>query len=120
MMHHKNIRGLLIAGGCAGAVNGLLGAGGGMILVPLLQYLTDLDDREIFFVSIATILPVCLVSLWATATSGPLPWSQSFPYLIGSGFGGWLAAKYAEKIPVIWLHKGLGILILWGGIRYLC
>ena len=26
----------------------------------------------------------------------------------------------ASQIPAKWLHRGLGIFILWGGIRYLC
>ena len=34
------------AGACAGAVTGLFGAGGGMVLVPLLSLLTDMDDDE--------------------------------------------------------------------------
>ena len=42
------------------------------------------------------------------------------PYLIGSIPGGLLAMKLSGKVPVTWLHKTLGILILWGGIRYLC
>jgi len=33
---------------------------------------------------------------------------------------GLLAGKYGERIPAHWLHRGLGVLILWGGIRYLC
>ena len=37
-----------LAGFAAGAVTGLFGAGGGMVLVPLLAMLTDLDEREIF------------------------------------------------------------------------
>ena len=31
------------AGICAGAVNGLFGAGGGMVLVPMLTLLTDME-----------------------------------------------------------------------------
>ena len=36
------------AGLAAGAVNGLFGAGGGMVLVPLLGWLTQMEDDEIF------------------------------------------------------------------------
>lgn len=119
MKNHRTA-GLLIAGACAGTVNGLFGAGGGMVLIPMLKKLTDLEDRQIFSNSVAIILPICLISLGAAAIREDLPWSAALPYLIGSGIGGWLAARYGERIPVKWLHRGLGALILWGGIRYLC
>ena len=119
MKKHKYF-GLILAGLCAGAVNGLFGAGGGMVLVPLLSLLTPLEDDEIFGSSIAVILPVCFVSLTATAISGSVAWQQSIPYLIGSAAGGLAAGLWGHKIPAKWLHRGLGILIIWGGVRYLC
>lgn len=119
-MKHKKYMGLITAGACAGAVNGLFGAGGGMVLVPLLSLLTDLEDREIFSASIAVILPICLVSLTATAITGSVAWQQSLPYLLGSAAGGLAAGIWGHKISVEWLHRGLGLLIVWGGIRYLC
>ncbi len=109
-----------IAGALAGAVNGLFGAGGGMVLVPLLTWLSDLQEEEIFPSSVTIILPICIVSLTISALSGPLPLADALPYLLGSIPGGLLAGLTAEKIPVKWLHRGLGILILWGGLRYLC
>lgn len=112
--------GMVLAGVCAGAVNGLFGAGGGMVLVPLLTLVTDLDEKEVFPCSISLILPICLTSLAVTAASGPLPWQQALPYLAGSALGGVAAGIWGKKIPVHWLHRGLGILILWGGVRYLC
>ena len=41
-------------------------------------------------------------------------------YLLGSVIGGLCAAVWGQKIPARWLHRGLGLLILWGGYRYLC
>ena len=119
-MKRNTCLGMIAAGTCAGAVNGLFGAGGGMVLVPLLSLLTDLEDREIFGASIAIILPICIVSLTATALTGSVAWAASLPYLLGSGIGGLLAGLHGQKIPTVWLHRGLGILILWGGVRYLC
>ena len=109
-----------IAGACAGIVNGLFGAGGGMILVPLLTRLTPLEEEKLFASSIAIITPICVVSLGILSLSGPLPWDQALPYLTGSAIGGLLAVKLGKNIPVLWLHRVLGILIIWGGIRYLC
>ena len=108
-----------IAGAAAGVVNGLFGAGGGMILVPLLTKLTSLDEREIFPASISIILPMCVVTLAIQSGNG-LPWDAALPYLIGSAAGGVLAGLWGRKIPTVWLHRALGVLILWGGWRYLC
>lgn len=119
-MKKRKMSGVMLAGFCAGAVNGLFGAGGGMVLVPLLSLLTPLEDDEIFGASIAVILPICIVSLTATAITGNVAWQQSLPYLAGSAAGGLAAGIWGKKIPAKWLHKGLGIMILWGGIRYLC
>ena len=116
----KNTVGLMLAGAGAGAVNGLFGAGGGMILVPLLGLLTNLEDRDIFPCSISIILPICLVSLAVTALTGTVAWQEALPYLPGSALGGIAAGLWGKKIPTVWLHRGLGLLILWGGIRYLC
>lgn len=110
----------VLAGACAGAVNGLFGAAGGMVLIPLLTSLTDLQDDEIFPASISIILPISLVSLGWTMYSGSLPITSALPYLFGSAAGGFLAGKWGQKIPAKWLHRALGILIIWGGIRYLC
>lgn len=111
--------GIVLAGAGAGAVNGLFGAGGGMILVPLLGMLTDIEDKDIFPSSISIILPICLISLAVTAMTGSVAWAESVPYLIGSALGGTAAGIWGRKIPTVWLHRGLGILIVWGGIRYL-
>ena len=108
------------AGMVAGAVNGLFGAGGGMVLVPLLTWLTKLDDEEIFPASVSIILPICLVSLSLTFKSAAIPWDTAVPYLIGSALGGIMAGILGKRIPTVWLHRTLGVLIIWGGVRYLC
>lgn len=109
-----------IAGAIAGTVNGLFGAGGGMLLVPLLTAMTDLEEEDVFPASVSIIFPICIVSLSIYATAGPLPWADAFPYLLGGLAGGFIAGLTGNKIPVKWLHRILGILILWGGYRYLC
>lgn len=119
-MKRSRCLGFVIAGGCAGMVNGLFGAGGGMVLIPLLTLLTPIEEDVLFSTSLCVILPICLVSLGYTLLSTPCPWGDALPYLIGSGIGGLLAGKYGVKIPAVWLHRGLGVLILWGGVRYLC
>lgn len=112
---------LIILGGClAGFINGLFGTGGGMILIPLLSLLGNMKQQDIFPTSISIIFPICLIALFTTAIGNPLPWAEALPYLIGGTIGGILAALTGKKIPVKWLHRFFGIMILIGGIRYLC
>ena len=115
----KSKVGLMIAGLAAGSINGLFGAGGGMVLVPLLIRLCKVEDKQAFSSAVSIILPICVVSLAFTAWYGAIAWSASFPYLIGSALGGFFAGLLAKKVPTTWLHRGLGLLILWGGVRYL-
>jgi len=114
----RNYIGKVLAGLGAGAVNGLFGAGGGMVLVPLLGLLTDLEEDEIFSSGLAIILPICIVSVTVTALTGTLAWREALPWLMGSAAGGIAAGLWGKRIPVKWLHRGLGILIIWGGVRY--
>ena len=116
----KERLGLIIAGAGAGLVAGLFGAGGGLVLGPLLGLLTELSDREIFAASLSMILPVCLVSIAVTAMAAGIDLASALPYLPGSALGGLAAGIWGTKIPAQWLHRGLGLLIVWGGIRYLC
>jgi len=116
-MRKFHILPILAAGLSAGIVNGLLGGGGGMILVPLLSQFSLMDENEVFPSSVAIILPICAVSL---LFSPQIPLNEVIPYLAGSFIGGIAAGIAGRKIPVLWLHRGLGALIIYGGIRYLC
>lgn len=108
-----------LSGAVAGAVNGLLGAGGGMLLVPLLQKTGSLEEQQVFPASVAVILPICVVSLAISAIGAPLPWGEALPFLLGSIPGGLAAGCLGKRIRVKWLHRILGVILLWGGIRYL-
>ena len=111
---------IYLAGAAAGIAAGLFGSGGGMILVPALDSLTDLSDEEIFPASVSIILPICVVvlfSLWRNNTSNVV---TAIQYLPGSVIGGLIAGVFGKKLPTKYLHKILGALIIWGGIKYLC
>lgn len=117
MSRRKKARSLA-AGAAAGAVNGLFGAGGGMVLVPMLSG-SDFSESEVFSSSVLIILPICLVSL-GVSTGFRLPWTEAWPFLAGGIPGGIAAALLGKRIPLVWLHRFLGAMICFGGIRYLC
>ena len=109
-----------LPGAAAGFIAGLFGSGGGMILIPLLYLTARPSEEEVFPTSVCIMLPICLVAIIMDAVAGgSLPLGTAWPYMLGGGIGGVLAGLWAKKIPTLWLHKGLGILIVYGGIRYL-
>ncbi len=109
-----------IAGAAAGVLNGLLGTGGGTVLIPLLTRLAEPEESEVFPTSVAVILPVCLVSLAVSPWPEALSWAAVLPYLVGSAAGGLLAGTVGRKLPLPWIHRIFGGLLLMGGVRALC
>lgn len=89
-----------------------------MVLVPALGKRTGVSEEERFPASIAIIAPICIVSLLLSPKWHLSLW-QVLPYLAGSAVGGVAAGLWGKYIPTVWLHRALGLLILWGGIRYL-
>lgn len=118
-LHKTKYIGAAAAGLLAGIVNGIFGGAGGMVLIPALGLWTDAEPESLFPLSVSVMLPVCVLSLWITAQSGPLPWRDALPYLLGSAAGGTMVGFFGRRIPTLWLHRLFGCLLLWGGLRYL-
>ena len=107
------------SGAAAGLINGLMGAGGGMVLVPLLVRWCGLEDKHAFATAISIILPLSIVSIVVYAMKAPLPFADAWPYLAGGLAGGLLGGLLFRKMSANLLHKLLGAVILWGGIQLL-
>lgn len=107
----------LIAGGVAGLVNGLLGGGGGMVLVPLLREKCELEAHQAFATSIAIILPLCTLSSIIYLFRGNLSFSAALPYLLGGAIGGLVGGKLFKQINMVWLRRGFGLLLLYSGVK---
>jgi uncharacterized membrane protein YfcA len=82
-----------LSGAAAGVINGFFGAGGGMVLVPMLIRFCGLEDKEAFSSAIGIIFPICLISIAVYWAQGIFPIEEALPYLIGGLIGGW--AGYA-------------------------
>ena len=81
-----------------GVVNGLFGAGGGMLAVPCLTYIWGLDEKSAHATAIAVILPLCLVSSIVYATSTNFETAVILPTVIGVTAGGIIGAALLKKM----------------------
>lgn len=81
-----------------GVVNGLFGAGGGMLAVPCLTYVGKLDEKSAHATAIAAILPLCLVSAIVYALKESCKNEVILPVVIGVTAGGIFGALLLKKL----------------------
>ncbi len=89
---------IIIAGLMIGVVNGLFGAGGGMITVPCLTYICGLDEKRSHATAIAIILPLCLISTIVYGVSNTFDVSIIIPTVIGVTIGSIIGALLLKKM----------------------
>ena len=107
----------VVTGALGGLANGLFGSGGGLFLVPLMTRWSKLEERKAFATSVAIILSLSIVSSVVCFTKGALDFSTAWPYLLGGGIGGVISGLVFQKVPLNFLRRIFGLLILYGGIR---
>ena len=73
--------------------------------------------RFAFATSVAVILPLSLVSAAVYWLKGGVDLAAAWPYLLGGAVGGLLSGKLFQKVPLAWLRRAFGALILYGGVR---
>lgn len=106
-----------LTGALAGLANGFFGAGGGLFLVPLLTRWCGLAPRRAFATSVAVILPLSLCSAAIYFFKGALDFHGCWPYLLGGFAGGAVSGAVFKRVPLTFLRRAFGVLILYGGVR---
>ncbi len=106
-----------LTGALSGLANGFFGAGGGLFLVPLLTRWAGLPQRKAFATSVAVIFPLSLVSAAVYLWKGALDPAACWPYLLGGFAGGLVSGRVFQKVPLGFLRRAFGVLILYGGVR---
>ena len=108
-----------VSGALAGAANGLIGGGGGIALVPLLQRWCGVEEKKSYATCVAGIFPICLVSAVIYWRRAGLDLLTALPYLIGGLAGGTVGGRLMGKISTVWLRRIFAAFLLYGGVRYL-
>lgn len=112
-------RWLAAAGGFGvGLLNGLLGAGGGMLAVPLLSAMGT-DGKRAHATSLAVIVPLSAASAVFYLAAGRLRLADALPYLPGGALGALAGGWLLPRLPTGWLRLAFSGLLLWGGLRLL-
>jgi uncharacterized membrane protein YfcA len=109
---------IAIIGTAIGLVNGILGAGGGMLAVPLLKKI-GFSQKESHTNAIAIILPITIVSAAIYLFKDFVTIKESLIYIPTGLLGAVLGTYILKKISPKWLKRIFGILMIYAGVRLL-
>lgn len=101
-----------------GFVNGLLGAGGGMVAVPLLKKY-GFSQKSAQQNAIAIILPITAVSAGIYLYKNYVNLNNSYSYLPTGFLGAIIATLLMKKISNKWLKRIFAFFMLYAGVRLL-
>ncbi len=106
-----------IGGIVSGFCNGLFGSGGGTIVVPFLEDFLKLNPKRAHATTILIILVYSLVSLGFYGFSKTLDFSLALKVSAGGILGGYLGAKFLNKLSFKTIHKIFGIFMMIAAVR---
>lgn len=118
----------LLIGALTGFVNGLLGAGGGIVLIYLLRFAQKrfshvtgrvnypTDSKDIFANALAVTLPLSLFSATQYAAAGRLSLGAFSPLILPSLLGGVVGGWLLDRLKLPFVRTLFSLLVLISGI----
>jgi uncharacterized membrane protein YfcA len=111
---------LILVGLLAGALSGMVGVGGGIIVVPALVYFLGFSQHQAQGTSLGLLLlPVGILAVMNYYKAGHIDIKVVAIMCIAFVIGGWLGSKYALSLPQQTVKKIFAILLLVVGARML-
>ncbi len=109
---------LLMIGLLVGALSGVIGIGGGVLIVPALVYLFGMTQHRAQGTSLAALLaPVGALAYLQYRRAGGVDHRVAAWIAAGFLIGGWFGGGWAQHISELWLRRGFGALMLGIGIK---
>ena len=94
------IASLIVLGLAAGTLSGFVGVGGGIIIVPALVYILEMNQMQAQGISLAVLLmPVGFLGVWNYYQAGNVQFSIALLIALGFVFGSYFGSKIALQLP---------------------
>ena len=97
---------VLISGVAIGALSGLVGVGGGIVMVPLMILGLDVRPKSAIATSLIVILCTGIVAAAGYIATGFHQFSALPPLIVGSILGAWAGVRIRDRAPVKPLQLG--------------
>ncbi len=99
-----------------GVLNGLFGAGGGVIAVPCLEK-SGLEQKKAHASSVALIFILSLVTFVIYLLNDRIDFKAAMDYIPYGFIGAVIGTALLKKMPGKWLRKAFALMIIAGAIR---
>jgi uncharacterized membrane protein YfcA len=96
----------------AGVTSGLLGVGGGIVMVPLLVFLTSLSQHEAHATSLAAMVPIAAAGAVPFGIDGSIDYGVAALLAAGSFLGVPVGARVMARLQEGPLEVAFGALVL--------
>jgi uncharacterized protein len=106
------LAGAAVVGVLAGALSGLFGVGGGILIVPGLVLLLRMEQRLAHGTSLAAIVPIALSGVAAYALDGAVDWASAGILVIGAAGGAVIGTHALRRISQRLLGLLFGVFLL--------
>lgn len=104
------------AGLVVGFTNGFLGAGGGMLLVPMLSWLLKMDAKNAHATAVFVMMPICLISGITYLINGVVDFAVLLPVAMGTIIGGIIGSLLLKKVANKWLNYIFYVVMICSGV----
>lgn len=115
---NKSSKTAALIGAAAGVLNGLFGAGGGTVAVPLLAYVEEEQRRR----QATSVVLIFVLSLFSTAMyglKGRLDVDTALTFVPGGLVGAFIGARLLARIDNGLLKRIFGIIMIASAVRML-
>ncbi len=103
----------LLLGVFAGALSGLIGIGGGVIITPALIFWFGFSQHQAQGTTLALLVPpIGILAAWTYYQQGYVDLKIASLICLGFFFGGLIGAKLATNVPNYWLEKVFGFALM--------
>jgi uncharacterized protein len=110
----------LLLGLMVGLLSGIVGVGGGVLIVPALVLLFQMNQRKAQGTSLGALLaPIGILAFWEYYKAGEVDVTAALLIAAGFAIGGYFGGMWAQRLPEMALRRILGALMLVIGARML-
>ncbi|MES2500869.1 MAG: sulfite exporter TauE/SafE family protein, partial [Pseudomonadota bacterium] len=91
-------RRLIATGAITGFISGLLGVGGGFLIVPSLQKVSNFSMQTIVATSLMTVVLISIASIVSYSVTAPLQWNIAIPFALSTILGLLIFSHFSHKL----------------------